>query len=71
MISNTDILKAMYPTYRQEVECIFLLGTNMESADREVVSDQKELLQSTVVGVLKVKMENLQNRAVPLVQVFL
>ena len=64
-VSNLDIILAKFPTCRQEVECIFLLGTYVELVDRETVSAQKELLLNTFLGVLRVKTNNLSYRAVP------
>ena len=65
LVSNIDIILAMFPTCRQEVECIFILGTYVELVDREVVSGQKELLLNTLLGVLQVKTMNVNRRSVP------
>ena len=64
-VDNIDIILAMFPTCRQEDECIFLLGTYVELVDREVVSGQKELLLDTLLGVLRAKTENNRRIAVP------
>ena len=64
-INNMDIILAMFPTCRQEVECIFILGTYVELVDREVVSGQKDLLLDTLKGVLRDKTEIVRRRAVP------
>ena len=64
-VSNLDIILAKFPTCRQEVECIFLLGTYVELVDKETVSAQKELLLNTFLGVLRVKTNKLSYRAVP------
>ena len=64
-VNNIDIILAMFPTCRQEDECIFLLGTYVELVDKEVVSGQKELLLATLVGVLRARIENNRGRAVP------
>merc|ERR1712215_590535 len=68
-ISNSDILMAMFPTGRFEVECTFLLGVYVEVVDREVVSEQKELLLHSLQGVVKFKIENTRSRAVPQIQI--
>ena len=67
-ISDTDIVMAMFPTCRFEMECVFILGVYMELVDREVVSRQKELLVSCLLGVLKVKVSSIRSRAVPQIQ---
>ena len=59
-VNNIDIILAMFPTCRQEDECVFLLGTYVELVDREVVSGQKELLLDTLMGVLRFKTENVR-----------
>ena len=64
-VANIDILLAMFPTCRQEVECIFILGTYVELIDREVVAGLKDLLLDTFLGVLREKTENMTRRAVP------
>ena len=64
-VNNIDIILAMFPTCRQEDECIFLLGTYVELVDKEVVSGQKELLLATLLGVLRARIENNRGRAVP------
>jgi hypothetical protein len=63
--SNTEIILLMYPTCRKEVECTFLLETFIELVDREVICKQKELLINTVKGVLRARLEQNHNRAVP------
>ena len=65
VVSNIDIILAMFPTCRQEVECIFILGTYVELVDKEVVSGQKDLLLDTLKGVLRAKTEFARKRAVP------
>ena len=65
VVSNIDIILAMFPTCRQEVECIFILGTYVELVDKEVVSGQKDLLLDTLKGVLRAKTEFVRKRAVP------
>ena len=65
VVSNIDIILAMFPTCRQEVECIFILGTYVELVDREVVSGQKDLLLDTLKGVLRDKTVTVRKRAVP------
>ena len=67
-ISDTDIVMAMFPTFRFENECVFILGVYMELVDREVVSKQKELVVNCLLGVLKVKISNIRSRAVPQIQ---
>ena len=65
VVANTDIILAMFPLCRQEVECIFILGTYVELVDREVMSGQKNLLLDTLLGVLKVKTDIVRRRATP------
>ena len=50
VISNKDIVMAMFPTSRQETECMFILGTFLELVDREVMSTKKDLLLDTLLG---------------------
>ena len=69
IVSNTDIILAKFPSSRQEVECVFILGTFVELVDREVVSGGKELLLSTLLGVVQTRMEYIRRRAVPQVQI--
>ena len=49
-ITDIDIIMAMFPTSRLEVECVFILGTYVELVDREVISKQKDLLLNTLLG---------------------
>ena len=70
VISNKDIVMAMFPTSRQETECMFILGTFLELVDREVMSKQKDLLLGTLLGVLKTRNVYGRSRAVPQVQLF-
>ena len=64
-LSNTELLMLMYPRCRREAEVAFLLGTNMELVDTEVVGKQKELMVGTVRGVLRAKVGHNASRAVP------
>ena len=68
-IRNIELILAMFPKSRQEVECTLLLGTFVELVDKEVVLKQKELLVNTVIGVLKSKSEYPRRRAVPQVHI--
>ena len=70
-VSNIDIIMAKFPTCRQEAECMFIPGTFLELVDREVMSDQKELLLDSLMGVLKSRMMQMRSRAVPQVQIVL
>ena len=65
-VSNIDFILAMFPKSRQEAEVMILLATFIELVDKEAVIKQKEVLVSTVIGVLKNKTEYMQRRAVPL-----
>ena len=65
VVSNTQLLMLMYPRCRREAEIAFLVGTFMELVDREVAGKQKELMVGTVRGVLRAKVEQLSDRAVP------
>ena len=67
-ISNMDWILAMFPKCKQEAEVMLLLATFIELVDKEAVLKQKEVLVSTVIGVLKNKTEFIQRRAVPQVQ---
>ena len=67
-ITDIDIIMAMFPTSRLEVECVFILGTYVELVDREVISKQKDLLLNTLLGTLRVKTECVRSRAVPQIQ---
>ena len=58
----------MYPTCRQEEECIFLLGNYVELVNSEVIAKQKELLLNSLLGVLQAKTEYAGRRAVPQIQ---
>ena len=65
LLSNTQLIMLMYPRSMREVEAAFLIGTYMDLVDREVVIKQKELMVSTVKGVLRAKVSTLMNRDVP------
>ena len=65
VVSNTQLLMLMYPRCRREAETAFLVCTFMELVDREVAGKQKELMVGTVRGVLRAKVEQLSDRAVP------
>ena len=54
-VSNMDIILAMFPKCRKEVEVMLVLGTFVELVDREAVLKQKELLLNTVIVVLETK----------------
>ena len=41
VVSDEDIILAMFPKCIQETECLFLLGNYMQMVDREVVAMQK------------------------------
>ena len=71
VVSNKDLIMAMFPRCRQEDEVMFLVGTFVELVDREAVLKQKELLVNTVIGVLKNKSEYVMRRAVPQVHLLL
>ena len=64
-VSNLEIILAMFPTCRFEVECIFMRGVYVELVDREVISNQMELLLNSLKGVINFKTENSRSRAVP------
>ena len=49
----------------KESECSFLLGIFHEQVDREVSCKQKELLVSTLKGVLRARLTQNRSRAVP------
>ena len=65
VVSDEDIILAMFPKCMQETECLFLLGNYMQLVDKEVVAKQKELLVDTLRGVLEAKLETVKTRAVP------
>ena len=65
VVSDEDIILAMFPKCMQETECLFLLGNYMQLVDKEVVGKQKELLVDTLRGVLEAKLETVKTRAVP------
>ena len=65
VVSNTELIMLIYPKCRREAEAVFLLCTFLELVDREVAGKQKELMVGTVRGVLKAKVDQLSNRAVP------
>ena len=71
VISNNDIIMAQFPKCRQEVECMFILGTFLELVDKEIVSNQKDLLLDSLVGVMQTRMMQIRRRAVPGVQIVL
>ena len=63
--SNMDFILAMFPKSKHEAECTLILGTFVELVDREIVLKNKDLLVNTVMGVLRNKLESMQRRAVP------
>jgi hypothetical protein len=63
--SNMDFILQMYPSCRKEGECSFLLGTYLEQVHREVVLKDKELLVNNMKGVLRSRLTENRNRAVP------
>ena len=65
VVSDEEIILALYPKCMQETECLFLLGSYIELVDKEVIGKQKELSVDTLRGVLKAKLEALKTRAVP------
>ena len=71
VISNIEIIMAQFPTCRYEAECMFLLGNFVQLVDSEVMSQQKELLVDTLVGVLKSRIVHVRSRAIPQVQIVL
>ena len=48
VVSDEDIILAMFPKCMQETECLFLLGNYMQLVDKEVVAKQKELFVDTL-----------------------
>ena len=48
-----------------EGECSFLLGTYLEQVHNEVMLKDKELLVNTLKGVLRSKLVQNRNKAVP------
>ena len=68
-IGNIDIILAMFPTSRQEDECMFILGNYIELVAREVIAKRKELLLNTMLGVLLAKIESVRTKAVPQVPI--
>ena len=63
--TNMEIIMQMYPSCRKEIECSFILGTFLEQVHREVMSGEKELLVSTLRGVLRARVTQNRSRAVP------
>ena len=60
-----DFILAMFPKSKHEAECTLILRTFVELVDREIVLKNKDLLVNTVMGVLRNKLESMQRRAVP------
>ena len=65
VVSNKEIVLAMFPKSRQETEVIFILGNYLQLVDEEVMNKQKVLRVDSMLGVLKAKMEFIKSRAVP------
>ena len=63
--NNLELILLMYPSCRMEGECSFLLGTYLEQVHNEVMLKDKELLVNTLKGVLRSKLVQNRNKAVP------
>ena len=65
VVSDEEIILAMYPKCMQETKCYFRLGNYIQLVDKDVVAKKKEQLVDTLRGVLEAKLEALKMRAVP------
>ena len=64
VVSNMEVIIQMNPSCRRESKCSFLLGTFLGQMEREVSCKQKELLVSTLKGVLRARLTWNRSRAV-------
>ena len=65
VVSNKEILLAMFPEGTQETEVLFILGNYLQLVDKDVINKQKVLRVDSMLGVFKVKMEFIKTGAVP------
>ena len=50
VLSDEEIILALYPKYMRENECLFLLWNCIQLVDKEVFAKQKELLVDSLRG---------------------
>ena len=50
VVSDEEIILALYPKYMRENECLFLLWNCIQLVDKEVFAKQKELLVDSLRG---------------------
>ena len=65
VVSNEDMILAMFPKCTQEPEVLFLLGNFIQMVDKEVINKQKELRVDSMLGVIEAKLQFVKSKAVP------
>ena len=65
VVSNENIILAMFPKCTQESEVLFLLGNFIEMVDKDVINKQKELRVESMLGVIEAKLQFVKSKAVP------
>ena len=51
LVSNKEILLAMFPKGTQETEVLFILGNYLQLVDKDVINKQKVLHVDSMLGV--------------------
>ena len=65
VVSNEEIILAMFPKYTEESAVMFILGNYLQLVDDDAVNKQKMLREDSMLAIFEAKLQFVKTRAVP------